>query len=270
MLIVFLADKSSVMLLKSIGNGNMLPTDMVTQQQPQRQDAGVASATTSSSSSSNSSSSSLFGQLPITFIQPGSSTHSNDLIQKLLQQGAMVVGRMPDDSQSPAAVYSLPSSMMQSSLQPFHLVLGTQLMKQPDPSGATDQGKAVQPQIVVLPGGQGIKIEKLSPSKATVGSSHIGTQPGQQNSLSGGSFKTEESLPVSSATVAGANDGRKTGQNIWTEAYTKFKEESVSSSELQSSETKPVEKVTSSSFTISELPCSIVLLKLVHDNLYSM
>lgn len=258
------------MLLKSIGNGNMLPTDMITQQQQQqsqRQDAAVTSASTCSSSSSNSSSSSLFGQLPITFIQPGSSTHSNDLIQKLLQQGAMVVGRMPEDSQSPSAVYSLPSSMMQSSLQPFHLVLGTQLMKQPDPSGATDQSKAVQPQIVVLPGGQGIKIEKLSPSKATVGSSHIGTQPGQQNSLSGGSVKTEESLSASAA--AAASDGRKSGQNIWTEAYTKFKGESVTSSELQSSETKPVGKVTSSS-TINELLCCSVLMKLVHDNLHSM
>lgn len=230
----------------------MLPTDMVTQQQqhqqPQRQDGVVASAAGTSSSSSSSS---LFGQLPITFIQPGSSTHSNDLIQKLLQQGAMVVGRMPDDSQSPATVYSLPSGMMQSGLQPFHFVLGTQLMKQPDPSGATaDQGKAVQPQIVVLPGGQGIKIEKMSPSKpTTAGSSLIDAPPGQPNSLGGSSIKMEESLPASSTAVA-ASDGRKTGQNAWSEVYAKFKDESVSSSELESLESKPVEKVRSSLSTI--------------------
>lgn len=158
----------------------------------------------------------------------------------------MVVGRMPDDSQSPATVYSLPSGMMQSGLQPFHFVLGTQLMKQPDPSGATaDQGKAVQPQIVVLPGGQGIKIEKMSPSKpTTAGSSLIDAPPGQPNSLGGSSssIKMEESLPASSTAVA-ASDGRKTGQNAWSEVYAKFKDESVSSSELESLELKPVEKV---------------------------
>lgn len=163
-------------MLKSIGNGNMLQSDAVAIAQPQLNPpqrlcttsaSALSSVSVSSSTASNSSlspsSASVFSQLPITFIQPGSGVQSNDLIQKLLRQGAMVVGRMPEEGQSPA-VYSLPQSVMQPGFQPFHVVLGTQLVKPGDGMGNMEQGKGVvQPQIVMLPGTQGFKIEKVSP-----------------------------------------------------------------------------------------------------------
>lgn len=238
-------DKS--LMLKSVGNGNMLQTDAAIAQPqlhpPQRLCTSSASAlssasvspTVASNSSLSPSSASMFSQLPITFIQPGSGVQSNDLIQKLLRQGAMVVGRMPEEGQSPS-VYSLPQGVMQPGFQPFHVVLGTQLVKPGDAMANVEQGKrVVQPQIVVLPGTQGFKIEKLSPpvklsnSTSSPSANQTAAMPEKSDA------SAEDSL---SKGIAAASAATKDGVSAFSEAEIKSekKDDAVGSIASLSSE----------------------------------